>query len=358
MPSRPGFKDPVAPSMSATMSANVLRLRPRGTASADDRLALTICLAIIVHAMVVLGVSFSPTPRPDAGIETMDILLVSEQSAAAPKDADMLAQANLEGGGESESDTPPSAPLRAPLPSPVAAIAATPPPPVAARAAPAAELALPAPPSPTAIPAPPVDALTPVLSRVTRKTETATEAAAEERREAPTAASPVPADVADSTIPAPPVDSIPLPSAAQLLTRSFALASVNAELQQRLDSRAHRPRQKYISANTREYRYAAYMEAWRAKVERIGNINYPDEARERELTGALLLDVALNPDGSVVEITVRRSSGHEVLDDAAVRIVELAAPYAPFPDDVRREVDVLHITRTWKFLDTDQFSSR
>lgn len=334
------------------------RLRPRGAVSSDDRLALTVCLAIIVHAMVVLGVSFSPPPRPDAGVETMDILLVSETSVEAPKEADTLAQANLVGGGDSEHDRSPSAPIKAPLPSLKADIAATPPPPVEARAALAVEQTEPAPPSPGAEPAPRVDADTAVTPRVTLKTDTASEAAAETRMEAPPAASPLQAEQPDTTAPAPAVDSIPLPTAAQLLTRSFALASVNAELQQRLDSRAHRPRQKYISANTREYRYATYMEAWRAKVERIGNINYPDEARERQLSGALLLDVALNPDGSVVEITVRRSSGHKVLDDAAVRIVELAAPYAPFPDDVRREVDVLHITRTWKFLDTDQFSSR
>jgi periplasmic protein TonB len=100
------------------------------------------------------------------------------------------------------------------------------------------------------------------------------------------------------------------------------------------------------------------MEAWRAKVERIGNINYPDEARRRRLSGSLLLDVALNPDGSVQEITVRRSSGHKVLDDAAIRIVELASPFAPFPPDIRGEVDVLHVTRTWKFLNSNQFSAR
>jgi protein TonB len=178
------------------------------------------------------------------------------------------------------------------------------------------------------------------------------------KQDAADAGNPLAPQTTTETTPSPEVRSEPLPNAAQLLTRSFALASLNAELEQRLDSKARRPRQKYISANTREYRYAAYMEAWRAKVERIGNLNYPDEARQRQLSGALLLDVALNPDGSVREITVRRSSGHQVLDDAAVRIVELAAPFAPFPDDIRREVDVLHVTRTWKFLNNLQFTSR
>jgi protein TonB len=92
------------------------------------------------------------------------------------------------------------------------------------------------------------------------------------------------------------------------------------------------------------------MEAWRAKVERVGNLNYPDDARKRQLSGSLILDVALNPDGSVNQITVRQSSGHKILDDAADRIVRLAAPFAPFPDDIRAETDILHITRTWQFL--------
>ncbi|MGR8921726.1 MAG: energy transducer TonB, partial [Gammaproteobacteria bacterium] len=155
-----------------------------------------------------------------------------------------------------------------------------------------------------------------------------------------------------------PVETPRLPTAAQLLTRSFALASLNAELQERLDSKAERPRRKYISANTREYRYAAYMEAWRAKVERIGNINYPNEARERGLAGNLLLDVSLNPDGSVREIVVRRSSGHRLLDDAAIRIVELAAPFAEFPPEILEETDILHITRTWKFVNNQNFEAR
>jgi protein TonB len=133
---------------------------------------------------------------------------------------------------------------------------------------------------------------------------------------------------------------------------------MSAELEDKMESRAMRPRSKYISASTQEYRYAAYMEAWRAKVERIGNINYPDEARQRGLSGALLLDVAIRPDGSVIEVVVRRSSGHKVLDDAAVRIVELAGPYAQFPPDIAKEVDVLHVTRTWRFLSSAEFTAQ
>ena len=92
------------------------------------------------------------------------------------------------------------------------------------------------------------------------------------------------------------------------------------------------------------------MEAWRAKGERVGNLNYPDEARKRKLTGSVILDVALNPDGSVNEITIRGSSGQKILDDAAIRIVSLASPFSPFPDNIKVDTDILHITRTWQFI--------
>jgi len=100
------------------------------------------------------------------------------------------------------------------------------------------------------------------------------------------------------------------------------------------------------------------MDAWRAKVERVGNLNYPDEARRQKLSGSLLLDVALNPDGTVNDIQLRRSSGQKVLDDAAMRIVRLASPFAPFPKDIEQEVDILHIERTWQFIDSGQVVAR
>ncbi len=127
------------------------------------------------------------------------------------------------------------------------------------------------------------------------------------------------------------------------------MASLSAEIRQRKVAYEQRLRHKHISASTQEYRYASYMENWRAKVERVGRLHYPDEAKRQRLSGNLLLDVALNPDGTVRNITLHRSSGLKVLDDAAMRIVRLAEPFAPFPDNIRKETDVLHITRTWIF---------
>ena len=339
------------------MSAAALR-RP---IDADDRFALTLCLAIIVHVMIVLGVSFAPEPRPASRLEGLEVTLVTRRADAPPDKPDALAQANLRGGGDEDTPARPAAPIATPLPAATPAAAATPPPtppaprPPRAPAGPRKVATSPA----TPTPAPPraVARAAPPPAPLTAPAPKPVAVAAAEP--APDPAPPPPAESADATAQTPVLTETPaLPSAAQLITRSFALASLNAELQQKLDTHAKRPRQKFISANTQEYRYAAYMEAWRAKVERIGNINYPDEARRRQLSGALLLDVALRPDGSVIEILVRRSSGHKVLDDAAVRIVELAAPFAPFPADIAREVDILHVTRTWKFLNTDEFAAQ
>jgi len=326
-----------------------------------DRLALTICLAIIVHVMIVLGVSFAPEPRPAPKLEGLEITLVTQRAEAPPEQADALAQANLRGGGDEAEPARPSAPIATPLPAPTPAVAATPPPvpvpPVSAREPEPVRKPAPAPATPAAAPPREIERTAPPPARLAQQKPTP--AAVAEVPPSPAPEPAPPAATAAETQETPATAATPsLPTAAQLITRSFALASLNAELQQKLDTHAKRPRQKFISANTQEYRYAAYMEAWRAKVERIGNINYPDEARQKQLSGALLLDVALRPDGSVIEILVRRSSGHKVLDDAAVRIVELAAPFAPFPDDIAREVDVLHVTRTWKFLNTAEFAAQ
>ena len=108
-------------------------------------------------------------------------------------------------------------------------------------------------------------------------------------------------------------------------------------------------RHTFISSSTRESRYAAYVEAWRNRVETVGNDHYPELARQRNLSGELLMDVAIDPDGLVRSIRVLRSSGIKILDDAAIQITALAAPFEPLPDEVRRDTDVLHITRTWQF---------
>ena len=156
---------------------------------------------------------------------------------------------------------------------------------------------------------------------------------------------------AQVSFPAPAPDAVTVRDAeAEARTRrALAMAALKAEIERDLRAYAERPRRKWISASTREHRFAAYMDAWRRKVERVGNLNYPEEAERRGLAGDLLLDVAIRPDGTVEEITLRRSSGERVLDEAAIRIVEIAAPFSEFPEDIAEDVDILHIERTWIF---------
>jgi len=294
----------------------------------DDRIGMTLCLAILFHAILILGVTFAPEEHKSPRYDTMEIILVQQQDLEPVEDARLLAQADLTGGGDSADEVVPSTPVPPPFPDQQAQVtAATAPPPVAGM-------------QPE-----PLDKSVPAAATVKQQAEQLVAAAADQaeitKRE--------PQQKAPERKPQ------RRPSAAELLRNSFNIASLSAQVNHKLEAKAQRPRRTFISASTSAYRYAAYMEAWRSKVERIGNLNYPDEARKRKLSGSLILDVALNPDGSVNDVVVRRSSGQKILDDAAIRIVHLAAPFAPFPADIRKDTDILHITRTWQFLNNKGF---
>ena len=284
----------------------------------DDRLSLTFCLALIFHTLIILGIVFTPEDKANPRYEYMEIVLV-QQTSEPEEDADVLAQANLRGGGEIADESIQASPLPA-LPDQDQP-----------DIAPPAE-------------APAHEALTEPEMPDRASEQDAVEHVAAESQQAAAAAEENP-DKPEAQ----------QPSASELRSNSLKMAALSSEVQRKLETRAKRPKRRFISASTREYKYAAYMEAWRAKVERVGNLNYPEEARRRNISGQLVLDVALNPDGKINQITIRRSSGHKVLDDAAIKIVELAAPYAPFPEAIRAETDVLHITRTWQFLDQRGF---
>jgi protein TonB len=321
-----------------------------------DRLGLTLCFAVILHAVVILGVTFEPEDLSKPRFETMEIILVQEQSAP-PEEADLLAQANLEGGGDSQEKVTPATPLPPAFPEPIAQVTA---PPAVSAQSPAS----PPPPAqvePESAPAP-AETVETLAATAPAEQKVVNKPPPEPPKPKPATTQPTLPPVAESR-PEPdapePAESRPrtreLPSAATLLSNSFQIAALSAEIERKLEAKAQRPRRKFISASTKEFKYAAYMEAWRAKVERVGNLNYPDEARKRKLSGSLILDVALNADGTVNQITIRRSSGTQILDEAAARIVNLAAPFAPFPEDIRRETDILHITRTWQFLSDASF---
>lgn len=281
-----------------------------------DRLGMTLFLAIVVHAVIILGVTFHPelTKLPEIKSPPIEIKLVHQTSDEKPDDAEVLAQTSLDGGGDHEMKESPRSPAFTPI-SPQ-------------RLGTDSEIRDPAaPPEPEHLPE--VQPLTGLES---------------ERQVAPV----------DS---APETERRPL-TADQLVAQSREIASLSAQISQSMTDYAERGKHRYISARTREFRDAAYLDAWRAKIERVGNLNYPEEARRRGLTGNLLLDVAINADGSLHEVTLLRSSGHKLLDDAAIRIVHLSAPFAPFSEEMKTDTDVLHITRNWEFQDGDQLRTQ
>ena len=143
-----------------------------------------------------------------------------------------------------------------------------------------------------------------------------------------------------------------------VLASASEISASDAALSNQISNFEKQLRRKYIGARTKEYKYALYAEAWRQKVETLGNMNYPEEAREKKFSGQLRMTVSLRPDGRIDAIEINQSSGFKILDEAAKKIVELGAPYAPFPEDIRKEVDILSITRTWTFSKDDTLSSQ
>lgn len=275
--------------------------------TAPDPIGATLLFSLLLHGVLLLGITFHFV-KPSPSLPTLDVTLVNVANQQAPDKADFLAQANNSGGGQSDRAARPSQIFSGALPKPDPGTAAR-----------------------------PIDAATPQPREATPTRMVTTRGATDFSVASDTAQTQV--DPADQT-----------PTAAEL-KRQQAIAQLAAELRAQTEALAKRPKKKFISANTKEYVYASYMRGWSDRVERIGNLNYPDEARRRKLYGDLLLTVGLNRDGGIKNITVIKSSGQPLLDAAAERIVRLAAPFPPLPKDA--QVDELYITRTWQFLPGD-----
>ncbi|MGM0553256.1 MAG: energy transducer TonB [Pseudomonadota bacterium] len=277
-------------------------------------------LALIAHALLILGVGFTVDPQPPASREPLDITWVADPEAPPPEpdEVERIATRDQSASGAGEEVREALAPEAADTgtgdPEPEGA-----------------DLPLPDPGPLVMDPAPP---------RPEPEAETLTAEA-----EAPDAA-PEP-EPEPEPLEAPRAEQ--RPTAATLMNRGLETARA-AEAPERQTFSARATRTRYLdSLAARSAPEAAYLQAWINKVERLGNLNYPDEARRRGLSGTLVLSVRLNPEGELLNIEVARSSGEPVLDQAAIRIVELAAPYAPFTGAMREEYDELVITRTWAF---------
>ena len=291
----------------APVSSTARQLRNFG----GPLLLAAFAISAVVHGLLLLIQFRMPESKPtrDKGLE---VVLVNTRHAKAPDQADVLAQANVDGGGNTEQDARPSTPL---------------------------------PPQPERQDG---DALVDARRRAPEPVREQKQVITRDKAPAAIAAAPKKAEQ-----PPPRPEPQPQLSGLDLLDSAAAVARLEAQIDRDLQELAKRPRKKFIGARAKEYRFAQYVEDWRQKVERVGTLNYPEAARGR-LYGSLLLSVSIRADGTVDKVSVQRSSGHTLLDEAAVRIVRMAAPYAPCPPDIRKEFDIIEITRTWTFTNTDQ----
>ncbi|XRD81848.1 energy transducer TonB [Dyella halodurans] len=273
----------------------------------------TLLFSLLLHGVLLLGITFNYV-KAKPSLPTLDVTLVDVANRDAPDKADFLAQANNSGGGESDKAARPSQLVSGPTPK-----------------------------------ANPGVAPQPVEASAPRPQE-----ATEDKLLTTTGDSHYTVSTDSAKLEHTPQD---LPESPSEVKRRQEMAQLAAEVRDRSEQYAKRPKKKFISANTKEYAYAAYMRGWVDRVERVGNLNYPNEARRRGLHGDVLMTVTLNRDGSVKGIEVVSSSGQQLLDAAAQRIVRLAAPFPSLPVD-KDHIDELNITRTWQFMPNDILRSR
>jgi periplasmic protein TonB len=278
-----------------------------------DRLLVSALIVSLALHLVVVAIHFSPFDfsRLVDKEPPLEVALVNAKSATKPVKADILAQANLDGGGNTDQKRRAKTPLPV-LPQEAAKNVAA--------AAPLIEA--------------PREQRPELMAQVNATATVQAQPAPEETQER-----------ANS------------PTVSQLMQRTLEAIRLEAQIAKDWDAYQRRPRRQFIGAQAHEYRFARYVEDWRLKIERIGNLNYPEAARAQKLYGKLVLTVSIRSDGSLENVEISQKSAHRVLDAAALKIVEMSAPYAPFPPDIKRDTDILTITRTWTFAKGDELTS-
>ena len=306
-------------------------------------LGIALVFSIVAHASLIGGLGFvKPDPKKlEDKAQALEVVLVNAKTKEAPLKADALAQSNLDRGGNTDADRQ----MKSPLPVPK-----TPPDETATKLAAETKQAK--------------TKAAAKLSEAPRKQQHVAEQERQAQEVMTRAQSPQKIDnepTRQAEAVEPDVgkheEKPTVLNTADLVARSLDAVRLEAQLSKNMDAYQKRPKRKFIGARVREYRFASYVEAWRQKVEKVGNLNYPAAAKENKLYGRLQLTVSIRADGSIEKIELNRSSGYPVLDEAAQRIVYLAAPYAAFPDEVREDTDIIEITRTWTFTREDTLYS-
>jgi periplasmic protein TonB len=291
-----------------------LSLKIQAALALSVPMQVSIIVSVALHALVFIGVGFKAfDPNSLASPHNvLDVVLVNSKTAARPKKAEVLAQANLDGGGNTDENR------RAKTPFPK----------MQERTA--------------------ADEAAEAQQRVKQMEQ--------EMRQLMTQAK-ASAKIVQGEIKEQPAGAPNESATADLMQKSLEIARLEAQISREYDAYQQRPKRTFVGARAAEYRFAQYVDNWRLKIERIGNLNYPEEAKARKIYGSLQLTVAIKANGEVEDVQINRSSGHRILDRAAMRIVRLAAPFAAFPDNIKRDTDILHITRTWSFTKGDQLSA-
>jgi len=273
-------------------------------------MALALLASAAVHGMVLSTQFVQVNPRlfEDPNLP-MEVVLVNAKSTQSPLNPDALAQVNLAGGGNTDEERR----LKSPLPA-------------SGKSQSGREEAA-------------------LQARV---------AQLEQQAKALLTQLQPNGQVKNQPQATPPAPEQPVIDSTQFGQQAREMAQLQARISQQWDEYQKRPKRAFVGANVKEYAFARYVEDWVTKVERVGNVNYPEAARRQGIYGSLKLTVSIYADGRIEDIEVDRSSGSKILDTAAIKIVELAAPYAAFPDDMRKKADILSITRTWTFTRSDQ----
>lgn len=305
-------------------------------------LAITLIVSALIHLVFIVAVNFEPPVAKffKDKMPALDVVLVNAKTKSKPTKADALAQANLNRGGNTDANRQ----MKSALPPPkkqaelmvkpqLEASSSTKKPSKAEMEAErkqqkVAELEKQA---------------QELLTQINAKNKV--ESSATKEKTAPQSEKGQQEDTAKNR------------GTADLMARSLEMARLEAQIAKDQDDYQKRPKRKSIGARTQEYRFAAYVENWRQKIEKIGSLNYPEAAKAQRLHGQLRMTVFIKSDGSIEKIEIVSSSGSRILDNAARRIVELAAPYAPFPDEIRKEVDILDVTRTWSFTEENSVTA-
>jgi len=304
-------------------------------------MGIAIWISVLVHA-VVLSIQFQPElKRIRDQLPTLEVMLVNAKTKAAPTKTDVLAQANLDRGGNTDANRK----LKSALPMPKQKTQEV-------KMQPNAEAHSSA-----------NAAKNKADEAKAQKQVQALEKQAQELMTQIKALQQVPSESTQAKAAAEPeqgaqknrLDNKLDPQ--ELIASAKEIDRLEALIAKQQDEYQKRPKRKFIGARTQEYRFAMYVESWRQKVERIGNLNYPQAARDQKVYGSLQMTVSIKSDGSIEKIEINRSSGQKVLDESAKRIVELSAPFAEFPRDIKNDTDILSITRTWTFTQEDALST-